>query len=56
MIPFPNISPGIFILYGSFEVALRWYALSYFGFVLALYIMKYLLKREASGALKHLWT
>ncbi len=48
MIPFPNISPEIFSFnIGGFEVALRWYALSYIlGFVLALYIMKYLLKRE----------
>jgi len=48
MIPFPNISPEIFSFnVGGFEVALRWYALSYIlGFILALYIMKFLLKRD----------
>ena len=48
MIPFPNISPEIFSFYiGGFEIALRWYALSYIaGFILALFIMKFLIKRE----------
>lgn len=45
--PFPNLNPEIF----SFEIfgfnfALRWYALSYiFGFVIALFIMKTLIKK-----------
>ena len=48
MIPFPNISPEIFsFTIGGFEVALRWYAISYIvGFILALYIMKFFIKRE----------
>ena len=48
MIQFPNISPEIFsFTIGGFEVALRWYAISYIaGFICALYIMKFLLKRE----------
>ena len=42
MIPFPNISPEIFSFsIGSFQVALRWYAVSYIlGFMCALFIMK----------------
>ena len=48
MIAFPNISPEIFSFnIGGFEVALRWYALSYIiGFILALYVMKFFLNRE----------
>ena len=48
MIPFPNISPEIFSFnIGDFEVALRWYAISYIvGFICALCIMKFFLKRE----------
>ena len=48
MIPFPNISPEIFsFTIGGFEVALRWYAISYIvGFILALYIMKFFIERE----------
>ena len=51
MIEFPNISPEIFSfnVFG-FELALRWYALSYIlGFVCALYIMRAYLRRD------HLW-
>ena len=51
MIEFPNISPEIFsfnVL--GFELALRWYALSYIlGFVCALYIMRAYLRRD------HMW-
>ena len=49
MIPFPNISPEIFsFTLGGFEVALRWYALSYIaGFFCAFYIIRYFLKRES---------
>lgn len=52
MIAFPNISPEIFSFnINGFEVALRWYALSYIvGFILALYVMKFFLNRE------HLWS
>ena len=52
MIAFPNISPEIYSFnIGGFEVALRWYALSYIiGFILALYVMKFFLRRE------HLWS
>lgn len=48
MILFPNISPEIFSIHiGSFEFALRWYALSYiFGFIIALFLMKYSLRRR----------
>ena len=51
MIAFPNISPEIFSFnIGGFEVALRWYAVSYIvGFILALYVIKFFLNRE------HLW-
>ena len=51
MIAFPNISPEIFsFTIAGFEVALRWYALSYIiGFILALCVMKFFLRRE------HLW-
>ena len=48
MIEFPNISPEIFSfnVFG-FELALRWYALSYIlGFVCALYIMRAYLRRD----------
>lgn len=52
MIAFPNISPEIFSFnIAGFEVALRWYALSYIiGFILALYVMKFFLRKE------HLWS
>lgn len=48
MIPFPNISPEIFsVTIGGFEFALRWYAVSYIaGFILAVCIMRYFLKRN----------
>ena len=48
MIPFPDISPEIFSIdIGGFEFALRWYAVSYIvGFICALLLMKYFLKRE----------
>ena len=48
MIPFPNISPEIFsISVFGFEISLRWYAVSYIaGFLVALYIMKHLVRRE----------
>ncbi len=48
MIPFPNISPEIFsIEILGFELALRWYALSYIlGFVVALRIMNFFLRKE----------
>ncbi len=51
MIPFPNVSPEIFSFsIAGFEVALRWYALSYIaGFVCAIYLMKYFTRRQ------HLW-
>jgi len=51
MIPFPNISPEIFSFsIGGFELALRWYAISYIlGFILAVIIMRFFLKRD------HLW-
>lgn len=51
MIPFPNFSPEIVSFsIGGFEVALRWYAVSYIaGFVCAVYLMKNLTNR------KHLW-
>ena len=51
MIEFPNISPEIFSFNAfGFELALRWYALSYIlGFVCALYIMRFYLRRD------HLW-
>lgn len=51
MIEFPNISPEIFtISLGGFDFSLRWYALSYIaGFVVALYIMKFFVRRD------HLW-
>jgi phosphatidylglycerol:prolipoprotein diacylglycerol transferase len=51
MIKFPNITPEIFSfnVFG-FELALRWYALSYIlGFVCALSIMRAYLRRD------HLW-
>ena len=49
MIPFPDISPEIFsVTIGTFEFALRWYAVSYIlGFISALWLMKFFLKREA---------
>ena len=49
MVPFPNISPEIFsFTVGGFEVALRWYALSYVvGFILALTVIRFFLKRES---------
>ena len=48
MITFPNIQPEIFsVTIGSFELALRWYALSYIlGFMCALYLMKRFILRE----------
>lgn len=48
MIIFPNIEPEIFSIHiGSFEFALRWYALSYIlGFFIALLLMKYTLRRQ----------
>ena len=48
MIPFPDISPEIFsINIGTFEFALRWYAVSYIlGFIAALFLMKFFLKRD----------
>ena len=51
MITFPNFSPEIVSFsIGGFEVALRWYAVSYIiGFVCAVYLMKAVTKR------KHLW-
>lgn len=51
MIPFPNISPELFtISLGSFEFALRWYALAYIvGIVLAFQISLMALRRA------HLW-
>ena len=48
MLPFPNIAPEIFSfdLFG-FEIALRWYALSYIvGFYFALKIMKHFIRLE----------
>ena len=46
---FPNIAPEIFtISLGDFEIALRWYALSYIlGFLFASLIMRKFLKNEA---------
>ena len=43
MIPFPDINPELFsVSLGPFELALRWYSLSYiFGFVIALYLMRH---------------
>lgn len=51
MIPFPNISPEIFSFsVGGFELALRWYAVSYIlGFIFAVFIMRFFIKRD------HLW-
>ena len=51
MIPFPNISPELFtISLGSFEFALRWYALAYLvGLILAFQISLMALRRA------HLW-
>ena len=51
MIPFPNISPEIFSFsIGGFELALRWYAVSYIlGFIFAVFIMRFFIKRD------HLW-
>lgn len=51
MIPFPDFSPDIFSFsIGGFEVALRWYAVSYIvGFICAAYLMKAVTKRN------HLW-
>lgn len=51
MIPYPNLSPEIISFsIGGFEVALRWYAVSYIaGFIFAAYLMKAVTKR------KHLW-
>ena len=51
MIAFPNFSPEIISFsIGGFEVALRWYAVSYIaGFVCAAFLMKALTRR------KHLW-
>lgn len=51
MIPFPDISPEIFTVYlGNFELALRWYAVSYIaGFIAATYLMKRYLRSD------HLW-
>ena len=51
MIPFPNISPELFtISLGSFEFALRWYALAYIvGIILAFQISLMALRRA------HLW-
>ena len=48
MIPFPNLSPEIVSFsIGGFEVALRWYAVSYIaGFVCAVYLMKNLVNRK----------
>ena len=51
MIPFPNISPEIFsITIFGFDVALRWYALSYVvGFLIATLLMRYFI------SCKRLW-
>ena len=51
MIPFPNFSPEIISFsVGGFEVALRWYAVSYIlGFICAAYLMKIVTNR------KHIW-
>ena len=48
MIPFPNFSPEIVsFTIGGYEVALRWYAVSYIaGFICASYLMKTVTKRE----------
>tara|TARA_Y100000589_G_scaffold327645_1_gene369913 strand:+ start:265 stop:1149 length:885 start_codon:yes stop_codon:yes gene_type:complete len=48
MIDFPDIGPTIFsVSLGGYELALRWYALSYIvGFICALYIMKFLIRRD----------
>lgn len=48
MIQFPNIAPEIFsiTIYG-FELSLRWYAVAYIvGFIVAIYLMRFFLKRE----------
>ena len=47
MIPFPDISPELFSFnLGGFEIALRWYALSYiFGFVFAALIMRHFVRQ-----------
>ena len=49
MVPFPDISPEVFsiTIFGT-NIALRWYALSYiFGFICALQIMKFFVKRQS---------
>ena len=48
MITFPNISPEIFsISVFGFDLALRWYALSYIvGFFIAISMMKFFIRRE----------
>ena len=48
MIPFPNFSPEIVsFTIGGYEVALRWYAVSYIaGFICASYLMKTVTKRK----------
>jgi len=48
MIHFPSIDPTIFsVSIFGFELALRWYALSYIvGFIFALQIMKYYIRRR----------
>ena len=47
MIIFPNISPEILSFsVGGFEVALRWYAVSYIaGFIVAALIMRFFIRR-----------
>ena len=55
MIPFPNISPEIFLvnLFGV-SFALRWYAISYIiGFLCALKIMNFLSKETMFGSQIH---
>lgn len=49
MISFPNISPEIFTInVGNFEIALRWYAVSYIaGFIVAGILMKMFIRRSA---------
>ncbi len=48
MIPFPNFSPEIVsFTIGGYEVALRWYAVSYIaGFICASFLMKTVTKRK----------
>ena len=47
MIIFPNISPEILSFsIGGFEVAIRWYAVSYIaGFIVATLIMRFFIRR-----------